>query len=157
MKRDIGSLSGQEFDILIVGGGIHGVTLAREAALAGLSVALVEKSDFGSATSANSLKILHGGIRYLQQANLPRVRQSVIERRTMLQIAPHLVEPLPCAMPTYGHGMKSKEVMFCGLLAYDLLSRDRNEGIPPSKTIPNSHIGARTDWLAIAPALDNPR
>ncbi|MEI7880739.1 MAG: glycerol-3-phosphate dehydrogenase/oxidase [bacterium] len=157
MNRDIASLSGREFDILIVGGGIHGVTLAREASLAGLSVALVEKSDFCSATSANSLKILHGGIRYLQQANLPRVRQSVIERRTMLQIAPHLVEPLPCAMPTYGHGMKGKEVMFCGLLAYDLLSRDRNLGLPPDKTIANSHIGSRADWLAIAPALDDPR
>lgn len=157
MNRDIASLSGREFDILIVGGGIHGVTLAREAALAGLSVALVEKSDFCSATSANSLKIIHGGIRYLQQANLPRVRQSVIERRTMLQIAPHLVEPLPCAMPTYGLGMKSKPVMFCGLLAYDLLSRDRNQGLPPDKIIPNCRIGSRADWLVIAPQLDNPR
>jgi len=157
MKRDITSLTGREFDILIIGGGIHGVTLAREAALAGLAVALVEKSDFCSATSANSLKILHGGIRYLQQANLPRVRQSVIERRTMLQIAPHLIDPLPCAMPTYGHGMKSKEIMFCGLLAYDLLSRDRNQGLPPNKSIPKCRIGSRTDWLAIAPQLDNPR
>jgi glycerol-3-phosphate dehydrogenase len=157
MNRDIASLSEREFDILIVGGGIHGVTLAREAASAGLSVALVEKSDFCSATSANSLKILHGGIRYLQQANLPRVRQSVIERRTLLQIAPHLVAPLPCAMPTYGHGMKSREVMFCGLLAYDLLSRDRNQGLPLDKTIPNGRIGSRAEWLAIAPDLDNPR
>jgi glycerol-3-phosphate dehydrogenase len=155
MIRDIASLTGREFDILIVGGGIHGVTLAREAALAGRSVALIEKSDFGSATSANSLKILHGGIRYLQQANLPRVRQSVIERRTLTQMAPHLVAPLPCVMPTWGHGMKSKEVMFCGLLAYDLLSRDRNAGLPPDKTIPGGHVGARADWLAIAPALDD--
>lgn len=157
MNRDMASLTGREYDILIVGGGIHGVTLAREAALAGLSVALVEKADFCSATSSNSLKILHGGIRYLQQANLPRLRQSVIERRTMLQIAPHLVEPLPCAMPTYGHGMKSREVIFCGLLAYNLLSRDRNLGLPADKTIPQCKIGSRADWLAIAPDLDNPR
>lgn len=157
MNRDIASLTGREFDILIIGGGIHGITLAREAALAGFSVALVEKSDFCSATSANSLKILHGGIRYLQQANLPRLRQSVIERRTMLQMAPHLVEPLPCAMPTWGHGMKSREIMFCGLLAYDLLSRDRNRGLTPDKTIPDCRIGSRADWLTIAPALDNPR
>ncbi len=156
MTRDIASLTEQEFDILIIGGGIHGVTLAREAALAGLSVALVEKSDFCSATSANSLKILHGGIRYLQQANLPRVRQSVIERRTLLQMAPHLVSPLPCAMPTYGHGMKGKEIMFCGLWAYNVLSGDRNQGLPPDKAIPNCRIGSRADWLAIAPGLDNP-
>ncbi len=157
MNRDIKSLTEREFDLLIVGGGIHGVTLAREAALAGLAVALIEKSDFCSATSANSLKILHGGIRYLQQANLPRVRQSVIERRTMLQIAPHLVAPLACAMPTYGHGMKSKEAMFCGLLAYDLLSRDRNQGLPPDKSIPRGRTGSRTDWITIAPQLDDPR
>jgi len=157
MKRDISRLTGREYDILIVGGGIHGATLAREVALAGHTVALVEKSDFCSATSANSLKILHGGIRYLQQANLPRVRQSVIERRTLQQLAPHLVTPLPCAMPTYGHGMKSREVMFCGLLAYDFLSRDRNRGLPSDKLIPKSRIGTRSDWLTIAPALDNPR
>ncbi|MEI6168450.1 MAG: glycerol-3-phosphate dehydrogenase/oxidase [bacterium] len=157
MNRDIAGLTGREFDILIIGGGIHGVTLAREAALAGRSVALIEKSDFGSATSANSLKILHGGIRYLQQANLPRVRQSVIERRTLLQLAPHLVNPLPCAMPTWGYGMKSKAALFCGLLAYDFLSRDRNEGLPPEKTIPGGRVGSRAEWLAIAPQLDDPR
>ena len=157
MNRDITSLTGREFDILIVGGGIHGVTLAREAARAGRSVALIEKSDFGSATSANSLKILHGGIRYLQQANLPRVRQSVIERRTLLQLAPHLVHPLPCAMPTWGYGTKSKAALFCGLSAYDLLSRDRNEGLSPDKAIPGGRVGSRTEWLAIAPQLDEAR
>jgi len=157
MNRNIASLKGREFDVLIVGGGIHGVTLAREAASAGFSVALVDKSDICSATSSNSLKILHGGIRYLQQANLPRLRQSVIERRTLQLMAPHLVAPLPCAMPTYGHGMKSREIMYCGLLAYNLLSRDRNQGLTPGQAIPSTRIGSRLDWLAIAPEMDNPR
>lgn len=157
MNRDITSLAGREYDILIIGGGIHGITLAREAALANLSVALVEKSDFCSATSSSSLKILHGGIRYLQQANVPRLRQSVIERRTLLTIAPHLVEPLPCTMPTYGYGMKSKAAMFLGLTTYNLLSRDRNQGLSPEKTLPHCRIGSRADWLAIAPELDDPR
>lgn len=157
MKRDLARFAQREYDILIVGGGIHGATLAREAAREGFSVALLEKSDFCSATSANSLKTLHGGIRYLQQANLCRVRQSIVERRTMMQIAPHLAEPLPCAMPTYGHMMKGKEVMFCGLLAYDILSWDRNRGLAPTQSIPRCHIGSRADWLAIAPDLDDPR
>jgi glycerol-3-phosphate dehydrogenase len=156
-QRNVARLTEREFDLLIIGGGIHGATLAREAARQGLTVALVERADFCAATSASSLKILHGGIRYLQQGNLPRVRQSVRERRTMLQIAPHLVDPLPCAMPTYGHGMKSREVMFCGLLAYNLLSGDRNRGVAPGKALPRCHIGSRSDWLSIAPGLDNPR
>lgn len=157
MKRNLFGDEKKEYDLLIIGGGIHGATLAREAALAGFSVALLEKGDFCSATSANSLKILHGGIRYLQQANLPRVRQSVQERRRMLQLAPHLVDPLACAMPTHGLLMKSREAMRCGLLAYDLLSFDRNRGVAPAKHIPACRIGSREEWRAIAPDAANPR
>ena len=156
-QRQLNGLTDREFDLLIVGGGIHGATLAREAGRQGLSVALVERGDFCAATSANSLKILHGGIRYLQQGNLPRLRQSVRERRAMLQLAPYLVDPLPCVMPTYGHGMKSRAIMFCGLLAYNLLSCDRNRGVPPGKTLPVCRIGSRADWLAIAPDVNDPR
>jgi glycerol-3-phosphate dehydrogenase len=157
IKRDTARFAEREYDLLIVGGGIHGATLACEAAREGYSVALIERGDFCSATSANSLKILHGGIRYLQQANLVRLRQSVRERRRLLQLAPHLVDPLACAMPTYGHGMKGREAMFCGLLAYDLLSWDRNRGLAPTKVMPRCRIGSRADWLAVAPALDNSR
>jgi len=100
MQRDFKALTETTFDVVLVGGGIYGVALAREAALRGLATALVEQRDFGSGTSANSLKIIHGGLRYLQQFDIPRVLESVRERRTMLHIAPHLVHPLPCAMPT---------------------------------------------------------
>src|SRR5450830_326766 len=94
MKRDLDQLARKEYDVLIVGGGIYGAALARETALSGLAVAVVDKEDFCGATSANSLKIIHGGVRYLQQFDLPRLRQSVRERRILMQIAPHLVHRL---------------------------------------------------------------
>ncbi|MBA4387554.1 MAG: glycerol-3-phosphate dehydrogenase/oxidase, partial [Verrucomicrobia bacterium] len=84
MTRDIERLTKKEYDILIVGAGIYGAALAREASLRGLSVAIVDKGDFCGATSANSLKIIHGGIRYLQQGDLPRLRQSMAERRMLM-------------------------------------------------------------------------
>ena len=157
MQRNFDRLSQKTYDMVIVGGGIYGCALAREAALRGFSVALVEKADFCSATSANSLKIIHGGIRYLQQLDLDRLRQSVTERRILLQIAPHLVHPLSCVMPTYGHGMKSREALWCGLLANSLLSWDRNRGLPPEKRIGRGRTGSRSEWLAIAPEIADPR
>ena len=153
MKRDISQLAQKEYDILVVGGGIYGATLAREAALNGLSVAVVDKGDFCAATSANSLKIIHGGIRYLQQFDVPRLRQSVRERRILMRIAPHLVHPLPCAMPTHGHMMKSREILFLGLLANDCLSWDRNRGLSPAQSIPRGRIGSRAEWLSLVPDM----
>src|SRR3990172_1319867 len=129
MKRDLKKLKTTEFDIVIIGGGIYGVCAAREAALRGLSVAIIEKDDFGSATSSNSLKIIHGGLRYLQHADFKRMRESITERRNLMRIAPHLVHPLPCIMPTYGHAMKGKEVMNIALFLNDLIGYDRN-GLP---------------------------
>ncbi|NIM22905.1 MAG: FAD-dependent oxidoreductase, partial [Armatimonadetes bacterium] len=94
MKRDLAKLANREYDLLVIGGGIYGACVAWDAALRGLSVALVEKGDFGGATSSNSLKIVHGGLRYLQDANLKLVRTMVRERSAFMQIAPHLVQPL---------------------------------------------------------------
>lgn len=108
MKRNLTELTNNYYDLLIIGGGIYGACLAWEATLGGLSVALVEKADFGAATSANSLKTIHGGLRYLQHADLKRMRESIHERTTLMRIAPHLVHPLPVLIPTYGHGMIRK-------------------------------------------------
>ena len=87
MTRDPSLLSDGRFDLLVIGGGIHGACIARDAALRGLAVALVERDDCGSATSHNSLKIIHGGIRYLQHADVRRIRLSVRERRIWLATA----------------------------------------------------------------------
>ena len=101
MQRNLPRLANNKYDVLVLGGGIYGVWCAWDAALRGLSVALVDKGDFGHATSSNNLKIVHGGLRYLQHGDLRRMRESIRERRILMQIAPHLVHPLPFVMPTY--------------------------------------------------------
>lgn len=140
MKRDITELTKNVYDIIIIGGGIYGACVAWDANLRGLKVALVEKADFGSATSANSLKMIHGGLRYLQHADFKRMRESICERRTLMQIAPHLVHPLPVVIPTYGHGMRGKEVMAFALMVNDLVSCDRNLLVNTQKHIPQGRI-----------------
>ena len=157
MKRDTKQFAGREFDLLVVGAGIYGAALAREAALRGLSVAVADKGDFCSATSANSLKIIHGGLRYLQQADVPRLRESVRERRCLLATAPHLVQPLPCALPTRGFAMRSRAAMTLGLFVNDCLSWDRNRGLSAEQRIPAGRLVSRPDWLRIAPDLTDPR
>src|SRR5213080_3362875 len=101
MTRDVDRLTGHTFDLLVVGGGIHGLTIAYDAAQRGLSVALVERDDFGSGASFNHLRTIHGGLRYLQSLDFGRARESVRERRTMARIASHAIEPLPFALPLY--------------------------------------------------------
>src|SRR5690349_14384800 len=106
MRRDIDALSGQRFDVAVVGGGIHGAWIALRAARAGHSVALLERGDFGGGTSANSLKILHGGLRYLQHLDLRRMRSSIEARREHARWMPHLFQPLPCVMPLEASGLR---------------------------------------------------
>ena len=90
MIRDLPRLAEREFDVLVVGGGIYGLTIAYDAAQRGLSVALIERGDFGAATSFNHLKTIHGGLRYLQSADIRRMRESIRERRAFARIAPRL-------------------------------------------------------------------
>ena len=94
--RDI---EGQRFDVVVIGGGIIGCGIARDAALRGLHVALVERHDFGSGTTANSTRIVHGGLRYLEMLDFRLVRMDLRERETLLRIAPHLAAPPEFAMP----------------------------------------------------------
>src|ERR1700726_4662919 len=101
MIRDLDELAGRTYDLLVVGGGIYGLTIAYDAAQRGLSVALVERDDFGSGASFNHLRTIHGGLRYLQSLDLRRSRESMCERRTVARIAPHLVQPLPFVIPLY--------------------------------------------------------
>lgn len=155
MKRNVAALADKEYDLVIVGGGIFGICAAWDATLRGLSVALLERGDFAHATSANCFKMVHGGIRYLQHADLYRVRESSHERNVLLRIAPHLVHPLPVVIPTYGHGVKGKEFLRAGLLAYDLITFDRNQGIAdPQKRIPPGHVISRQECLRLFPGLD---
>ena len=155
LLRDLAALAADHYDVLIVGGGIYGAALAWEAASRGLHVALVEKADFGAETSANSLKIIHGGLRYLQHADLKRLRESSRERRALLRIAPHLVHPLPTVVPAYGHGVRGREALALAVAANDLLSADRHRGLAdPQKRIPRGQVLSRERMLALAPGIE---
>ena len=154
MERDLRALTRTEYDLLVVGGGIHGACIARDAALRGLQVALVEQSDFGQAASANSLKILHGGLRYLQSGNLRLARTMIRERRTWQYIAPHLVQPLPCLLPTGFHLKRSRSTLSLALMLNDLLGADRNRGLLPQQCLPPSCLLGRTECLSLLPGLD---
>jgi glycerol-3-phosphate dehydrogenase len=153
VKRDVAQLANKEYDLLIVGGGIQGACVAWDATLRGLSVALVDKGDFGHATSANSLKTIHGGLRYLQDADLKLVRMMIHERMSLMKIVPHLVHPLPCLMPTYSKLMKSKPVMAIGLAMNDLLCLDRNRLSDPQKRLPRGRVISRQECLQILPGV----
>ncbi|MFH1942465.1 MAG: glycerol-3-phosphate dehydrogenase/oxidase [bacterium] len=155
MKRDLKTLSENQYDILVIGGGIYGATIAYDAALRGLSVALIDKGDFGGRTSGNSLKIIHGGLRYLQNFDIVRMRESIRERRTLMRIAPHLVHPFPCVMPTYGHLMKGKEVMRMGMLMNDIISFDRNRLSDHEKYIPRGRVLSKGECLRLVPGIDD--
>ncbi len=154
MKRDLDAQTRSEYDVLIVGGGIYGAATAWEAASRGLRTALVEKADFCSATSANSLKIIHGGFRYLQHADLRRVRESAQERRILMRIAPHLVHPLPVLVPAYGHGLKGREALTLALKLNDLLTSGRGALEDPQKQIPPGRMLSARDCLGLAPGLE---
>src|SRR5437870_5440462 len=135
MIRDLDQLASQTFDLLVVGGGIYGLTIAYDAAQRGLSVALVERDDFGSGTSFNHLRTIHGGVRYLQTLDFARARESVRERRTMARIAPHAVRPLPFAVPIYRSLVRGKIAMRAGFLVDRLVALGRNRGVIASNKL----------------------
>jgi glycerol-3-phosphate dehydrogenase len=156
VKRDIGALASRELDLVIVGGGVYGACIAWDASLRGLTVALVERNDFGSGTSFNNLKTIHGGVRYLQHGDLKRIRESVRERRILMGVAPHLVHPLPFLVPTYqGSLARSRSALRLALLLNDLFSWDRNRGAREEKRLPPGRALSREECLELAPGLDD--
>ena len=114
------------FDVIIIGGGINGAGIARDAALRGFRVALFERSDYAFGTSSRSSKLAHGGVRYLEQGHLPLVFEASQERQTLLRIAPHLVRPLPFLFPVYRGSRWGIFFLDLGMWLYDLLSLSRN-------------------------------
>jgi len=136
MLRNITRLAATPYDLIVVGGGIHGACAAWEGALRGLRVALIEAGDFGGATSSNSLRTLHGGLRHLQRLDFARMRESIRERREWLRLAPHLARPLRFVLPTHGRGLRGPLVMRTALLLNDVLSADRNRGVRADRCLP---------------------
>jgi glycerol-3-phosphate dehydrogenase len=155
MRRDLEALAAGEFDVLVVGGGSFGAAAAWDATLRGLRVALIERSDFGGGASAECFKMVHGGIRYLQHADVARLRSSCAERTALLRIAPHLVNPLPIVIPTYGHGRKGKAFLAAGMLAYDALTAGKNSAIAdPARRIAGTRLLSRNQTLELFPELE---
>ncbi|MES3035691.1 MAG: glycerol-3-phosphate dehydrogenase/oxidase [Gemmatimonadota bacterium] len=139
------TLQGTRFDLLVVGGGITGAGVARDAALRGLRVALVEADDWASGTSSRSSRLVHGGVRYLEHGHLHLVFEASRERRTLLRIAPHLVRPLRFTWPVYDGARIPRWKLRAGLMAYDSLSLFRNVG--------THHGASRRNILQREPSL----
>ena len=154
MHRDLQAMSQKVYDLLIIGGGITGAAVVWDAALRGLSVALVDKGDFGAATSAATSKLIHGGLRYLKTLEVGLVRESLQERRIMEVIAPHLVYPLPFIFPAYGWGMRGLPAVLSAMVFYDTLSYDRKWLNDDDKKIPSHEKYSAEEILALAPGLE---
>ncbi len=124
-RRDaVESLRTQHFDVLVIGGGITGMGVVLDAASRGLRAALIERDDFSSGTSSKSSKMIHGGLRYLQQGDVRLVYEALAERQRLLDNAPHLVKPLPFVIPMFGKGgvipAKIARLLGSAMWAYDL-------------------------------------
>ena len=144
------ALEAAPFDLLVVGGGITGAGVARDAALRGLRVALLEANDWASGTSSRSSRLVHGGVRYLEHGHLHLVFEASRERRTLLKIAPHLVRPLRFTWPVYRGARIPRCKLRAGLLAYDALSLFRNVGThhgASRRNILQREFGLRSDGL----------
>src|SRR5580698_6967008 len=125
----IASFCGPPFDLLVIGGGIVGAGIARDAAMRGLRTGLVEQHDFAFGTSSRSSRLLHGGLRYLAQGRVGLVHEASVEKKVIHHIAPHLAEPLPFIFPTYtDHRDWALWKLKIGVKVYDLLCGGRNLG-----------------------------
>ena len=156
MVRDFARLTSCRYDLLIVGGGIHGLAAAYDAAQRGLSVALVERGDFASGASSNHLKTVHGGLRYLQSGDLPRVRESIRERTALARMAPHLLTPLAYLMPTSRKLTRSRAALGAAFMVDAVIGRDRNRGVPPALHLPAGRLVSKAECLRWFPDVPAP-
>ncbi|PIP41413.1 MAG: glycerol-3-phosphate dehydrogenase [Desulfobacterales bacterium CG23_combo_of_CG06-09_8_20_14_all_51_8] len=153
MKRFIDEYKGKPFDLIIIGGGITGAAVAYDAAARGFGVALVEKKDYGWATSAATSKLIHGGLRYLQNVELSLVRESLQERLILENIAGNLVYPIEFLVPGYKDTKRNKWILRAGLTLYDILSYDRNRTWDKSKHIPHHSWLSKSEIMKMEPEV----
>ena len=146
-ERVLQNISSEHFDVVVVGAGVNGCGVARDAAMRGLGVLLLDKGDVAAGTTAGSTRLIHGGLRYLEHGEVGLVRESLRERETLLRkSAPHLVRPLPMLVPVYDGRRRGRLTIRAGMLAYDLLS--------PSKTLPRHRMLDGAEALRHAPGLE---
>ena len=135
-----------EFDVIVIGAGINGAGIARDAAMRGLSVLLVDKGDIGGGTSSWSTRLIHGGLRYLEHGEFGLVRESLRERETLLKVAAHLVRPLPLLVPVYKQARRGLWTIRAGMITYDALSLN--------KSLPHHRMLSPAQTLREIPALE---
>ena len=151
MTRDFDRLSREVFDLLVIGGGVFGLATAYDAALRGMSVALVERQDFGSGASFNHHKTIHGGLRHLQRGHIMRMRESSRERNTFARIAAQFMKPQPFVLQT-GQSIKRSRVALRTAFAVEALtSFDRNRGLPAELHLPRGRIVSGAELSQLAP------
>jgi glycerol-3-phosphate dehydrogenase len=146
LKRDFNQLRDGPFDLLVIGGGAYGAWTALDAALRGLKVAMVDKGDWAGGTSMASTKLIHGGLRYLEQLRLDLVRSSLEERRVLTDIAPHRVLPLRFFVPTYENNRVGPIKLKTGLWLYDLMA-GKNQPVPAHEHLNQAEAAARYPFL----------
>ena len=152
-SQALAALADDEFDVVVVGGGITGAGVALDAAARGYSVALLERADYASGTSSRSSKLVHGGLRYLQHFDLGLVREALLERQLLVALAPHLVRPLPLVVPAFD-GAHPDRLVGVGLNLYDVMARDRDRRRRSESWSPDRHrIISGEEVVELLPAL----
>ncbi len=140
MQRDPVQLTRDSYDVLVIGGGIHGLFAAYDAAARGFRTALVDRGDIGGGVSASHQRTIHGGLRALQSGDLRKTRAQILERRTWARIAPHMLRPLPFLFGTYASPKRSRLAVRAGLKFYDVLGRRKNDGVTPELHLPKGRL-----------------
>lgn len=152
-RRHLARLGASPFDVLVVGGGIYGLTIAYEAASRGLSAALIEAGDFGSGISFNHQKTAHGGLRSLQSLRLDRARDAILERRALARIAPWLLRPMPFIVGTYTSLTKSRLALRAAFALDGWLGKRRNDGVERELHLPAPRLLSRPLTLKLFPGI----
>jgi glycerol-3-phosphate dehydrogenase len=153
LVRDPAAVAAARYDLVVVGGGIHGLFAAYDAASRGLSVALVERGDFGSGLSANHQRTIHGGLRALESGRFGKTRRQIAERRTWALIAPHLIRPLPFLVGTYRFSKRSRLAIRTGFRVYDWLGRSRNADVVPELHLPRTRLESAATTRGLFPGV----
>ena len=153
MPSETPAAASERFDLLVIGGGIHGLFAAYDAAQRGLSVALVERADFGSGLSFNHQRTIHGGLRALGTGRVFKTRRQIAERRTWARIAPHLIRPLPFLVGTYGWTTTSRWAIRAGFVLYDFVGRARNRDVSPELHLPKARLESAAATRRLFPGI----
>jgi len=155
MRTDPRALAATHHDLLIVGGGIHGLFIAYDAATRGMSVALVEQADFGSGLSFNHQRTIHGGLREIGRGRISKARRQMFERRRWAQMAPHLIRPVPFVLGASGWTVHSRAALAAGLRAYEWVGRSSQSGVPRGLRLPRARLLSAVEMQRMFP--DMPR